>query len=73
MKLQIPNDVAIICFDDNDVFRLHLPGITVLQQPVEAIAKTAIQILMQQLGITKPTTKKNQVQLAANFIMRGST
>lgn len=73
MKLQIPNDVAIICFDDNDVFRLHLPGITVLQQPVEAIAKTAIQILMQQLGITKPSTKKNQVQLAANFIMRGST
>jgi len=69
----IPNDLALICFDDNDIFRLHLPGITVLQQPVEAIARTAIHILMHQLGNHKITLKKNQVQLAANFIIRGST
>lgn len=69
----IPTDLAVICFDDNDIFRLHLPGITVLQQPVESIARTAIHILMQQLGNNKVTIKKNQVQLAANFILREST
>jgi LacI family transcriptional regulator len=73
LRLNIPNDIALICFDDNDIFRLHLPGITVLQQPVEAIAKTAIHILMQQLGNHKTNLKKNQVQLAANFIIREST
>lgn len=71
--LTIPTDLAVVCFDDNDIFRLHLPGITVLQQPVEAIARTAIHILMQQLGNNKITIKKNQVQLAANFISREST
>lgn len=71
--LSIPTDLAVVCFDDNDIFRLHLPGITVLQQPVEAIARTAIHILMQQLGNNKVTIKKNQVQLAANFISRQST
>jgi LacI family transcriptional regulator len=73
LRLNIPKDLALICFDDNDIFRLHLPAITVLQQPVEAIAKTAIHILMQQLGNHKVTLKKNQVQLAANFIVREST
>lgn len=71
--LSIPSDLAVVCFDDNDIFRLHLPGITVLEQPVEAIARTAIHILMQQLGNNKVTIKKNQVQLAANFISREST
>lgn len=71
--LSIPHDLAVVCFDDNDIFRLHLPGITVLQQPVEAIARTAIHILMQQLGNNKIAIKKNQVQLAANFISREST
>jgi len=71
--LSIPKDLAVICFDDNDIFRLHLPGISVLQQPVEAIARTAIHILMQQLGNNKVAIKKNQVQLAANFIVREST
>lgn len=71
--LSIPKDLAVVCFDDNDIFRLHLPGITVLQQPVEAIARTAIHILMQQLGNSKVPVKKNQVQLAANLIVREST
>lgn len=73
LRLTIPTDLAVICFDDNDIFRLHLPGITVLQQPVESIARTAIHILMDQLGNNKVMIKKNQVQLAANFIMREST
>ncbi|MDF2189797.1 LacI family DNA-binding transcriptional regulator [Paraflavitalea sp. CAU 1676] len=73
ISLSIPKDLAVVCFDDNDIFRLHLPGITVLQQPVEAIARTAIHILMQQLGNSKVPVKKNQVQLAANLIVRQST
>lgn len=73
LGLTIPTDLAVVCFDDNDIFRLHLPGITVLQQPVDAIARTAIHILMQQLGNNKVPVKKNQVQLAANLIVRAST
>ncbi|WP_315824812.1 substrate-binding domain-containing protein [Paraflavitalea speifideaquila] len=63
LGLNIPKDLAVICFDDNDIFRLHLPGITVLQQPVEAIARTAIHILMQQLGNNKVAIKKIRYNL----------
>src|SRR5688500_10913714 len=53
LNLKIPSDIAMVCFDDHDIFRLYPPGISSVQQPVEAIAKTAIQLLMQQLGKDK--------------------
>lgn len=68
----IPKDLAMISFDDHDVFRLFPPGITIIEQPVEEIAKTAINLLMGQLGKNK-TTKKNKVQLPAKLVVRGTT
>jgi LacI family transcriptional regulator len=73
LKLQIPADIGIICFDDHDLFRLYPPGITVISQPVEAIAKTAVHLLLAQLSGGKEKNKKNQLRLAANVIVRGST
>ena len=71
--LRIPDDIAVICFDDHDIFRLYPPGITSIQQPIEEIAKTSVHMLMQQLGKSKPKSKKLQFALAANLIERGST
>lgn len=68
----IPGDVAMMSFDDHDVFRLFPPGITIIEQPVEEIAKTAINLLMSQLGKNKPS-KKNKVQLPARLVVRGTT
>jgi LacI family transcriptional regulator len=50
LNLTIPEDIAMVCFDDHEIFRLFSPAITSIQQPFEAIAKIAIQLLMQQLG-----------------------
>lgn len=73
LGLRIPDDLAMICFDDHDIFRLYPPGITVVQQPVEEIAKTAMSLLMQQLDKSKETiTKDNQVEVPGKFIARGS-
>jgi LacI family transcriptional regulator len=71
--LNIPDDIGVICFDDHDIFRLYPPGITSIQQPIEKIAKTSVQILMQQLGKFKTKSKKLQLALAAHLIERGST
>lgn len=71
--LRIPGDIGMICFDDDDLFRLYPPGITSIQQPVEEIAKTAIQLLMTQIANGKINIRKSQLQLAPNFIVRGST
>lgn len=72
MGLKIPGDLAMICFDDHDIFRLYPPGITVVQQPIEEIAKTAMSLLMQQLDKNRTSTKISQVQLPGRFIQRGS-
>jgi LacI family transcriptional regulator len=73
LNLSIPKDIAMICFDDHDLFRLYPPGITSIQQPIEAIAKTAIQLLMQQLAKNKMSLKSSQIHLPPHFIPRGST
>ena len=72
LGITIPKDIAMMSFDDHDVFRLFPPGITIIEQPVEEIAKTAINLLMIQLGKTK-ATKKNKVQLPAKLVIRGTT
>lgn len=72
LNMRIPEDLGILCFDDHDIFRLYPPGITVMQQPVEEIATTAVQLLMGQLGLTPNKNRQLQVQLAAKFIERGS-
>jgi len=71
--MKIPDDIAVICFDDHDIFRLYPPGITSIKQPITEIARTSVHMLMQQLGKFKMKSKKKQLKLAAHLIERGST
>lgn len=73
LSLSIPKDIAIVCFDDHEIFRLFSPAITSIQQPVEAIAKIAIQLLMQQLGKIESNEKISQVEVSPVFLLRNST
>ncbi|MBS1666738.1 MAG: LacI family DNA-binding transcriptional regulator [Bacteroidetes bacterium] len=67
---KIPEDLSVICFDDNYLFRLGAPGITVVSQPIKSIAKKAVEILMSQ--INQKQFKKEHVVLRTNMIERGS-
>lgn len=49
LELRIPDDLAVISYDDHDLFRLYTPAITVIAQPVESIAKNVIDILLEEL------------------------
>lgn len=73
LNLEVPGDIGILCFDDHDLFRLYTPGISVIAQPVEEIAKTAVQLLMAQLGKKGDQIKNFQVTYAAKIIAREST
>lgn len=73
LGLRMPDDIAVLCFDDHDIFRLYPPGITVIQQPIEEIARTAIQLLMHQLDKQNGSVqRKRQVMVPGKFIRRGS-
>lgn len=71
LKLKIPDDIAVLCFDDNILFQLHFPRITAVEQPVTEIANKATKILLGQLGLTKKL-KQEKLQLPAKLIVRES-
>ena len=71
LNLSIPKDIAVVCFDDLEIFNLYPPGITSIRQPVEEIAKTAMHILMQEMGYNIKVDKK-QVHLEPQMIERHS-
>jgi LacI family transcriptional regulator len=49
MKKRIPQDVAIVCFDDLDAFNFSHPPLTTVAQPVEQIGEESVKLLMKQI------------------------
>jgi LacI family transcriptional regulator len=74
LKLHIPNQLGIVSFDDNDMFRLLSPSITAIAQPVAAIAQDVISVLLERLqpDESTPQAPKNIV-LPTTLIVRESS
>ena len=72
LGLKLPDDLAMICFDDHDVFRLYPPGITCIRQPAEEIAKTALKLLMEQLG-KGSGGGETKIEISPGLVVRGTT
>jgi LacI family transcriptional regulator len=52
LQIQVPEQLAVLCFDDNDIFRLYTPTISVIRQPIEAIGQKAMGVLLDRLRHT---------------------
>ena len=50
LKMNVPGDVAVLCYADHLLFSLHDPAISVMRPPVEEMALHAIQLLIRQLS-----------------------
>lgn len=70
MNIRIPQDLAIVSFDDIDLFRLSCPTITAVAQPVEEIGEEAVNILMDEINGIPQNNK--QVVLPIKLIKRRS-
>lgn len=58
---KVPGDMGMICFDDNDLFRLGTPSVTVVAQPIDLIGREAVTSLLHQLknkGLGLPLSKR---------------
>ncbi|TGE22073.1 LacI family transcriptional regulator [Hymenobacter aquaticus] len=75
LQLAIPAKLAVVSYDDHDLFRLYTPAITVIAQPVESIAKNVIDILLHELQHpTDPAVDSTQgVVLPPALIIRKSS
>jgi LacI family fructose operon transcriptional repressor len=69
--LVIPDDLAVAGFDNERWTELVGPGITVIEQPVEMIGRTAMTMLLERLDT--PDAPIRKVVLSGRCIVRGST
>ena len=73
LKIRVPEQLAVLCFDDNDIFRLYTPSISVIRQPIEAIGQKAVSSLMERLRHSGEGTLTNApVTLEADLVKRES-
>jgi LacI family transcriptional regulator len=70
LEYKIPRDIAVISFDDCDVFSLFSPSITVISQPINEIADSTINLLLKRLNSS--TQKQQKTIIKTNMIFRNS-
>ncbi|WP_454899928.1 substrate-binding domain-containing protein, partial [Actinomyces sp.] len=52
--LSVPRDLSVIGFDGTETMRRALPHLATIRQPIEQIARAAVDILLGQMRGTLP-------------------
>ena len=50
LKIRIPEDIGIVCFDDINWFNATKPTITSIRQPLYQIGKNAIELILNRIN-----------------------
>jgi LacI family fructose operon transcriptional repressor len=69
--LNVPGDIALAGFDNNDWMEFVGDGLTVIEQPVEEIGRTAMTMLFDRFD--HPNGSARRVVLGGELIVRGSS
>ena len=73
MGIAIPDDLAVVGFDDNTHFNLFSPSITAVAQPIEEISEEVVKQLLDALSDEKESRKRRMVTLPVKLIVRNSS
>lgn len=49
LKMNVPEDIRVVCFDKSDVFDFLPVPVPYIQQPIQSIARMASRLLLEQL------------------------
>ncbi|MFD2101251.1 LacI family DNA-binding transcriptional regulator [Flagellimonas iocasae] len=71
LQLQVPNDIAVIVFDESEVFHFFYCPLTYVKQPLADLAKKAVTVLLNQ--IKDPGAKTDKVKLNAQLVIGNSS
>lgn len=73
LGMNIPADIAVIAFDDHDVFKIYNPSITAIAQPLDELAKQVFKTLLDKLESKVRLKDVSKVVIQPELILRGST
>lgn len=68
--LRVPEDLAIVCFDDFEWTGVIDPPLSVVQQPAYELGEKAARILLDRIG--NPDQQKMEYRLPARLVVRES-
>lgn len=68
--LRIPQDMAVIGYDDIELARYMTPPLTTVHQPKDELGELAIDVLIHR--IAQPGQKQQRMQLTPELVVRGS-
>ncbi|MEE1941298.1 LacI family DNA-binding transcriptional regulator [Streptomyces sp. TRM 70361] len=68
---RVPDDVAVVGFDDSIIARHTDPPLTSVRQPIEKIGRTITELLLQE--IEKPGSARHNVVLPTSLVVRDSS
>ncbi|MBL4677478.1 MAG: substrate-binding domain-containing protein [Mucilaginibacter sp.] len=73
LGLRVPNDVAVVSFDDYDVFKLYSPPVSAIAQPIEALADNVISLMLKKLDNNAGNNTTQKITLSTNLNIRESS
>lgn len=74
LELKIPQDVAVIGFDDHAFFKVFNPPITAVSQPMKNLSENLIDILFKKMNEEDDAKTENlKIVLAPELIIRRSS
>jgi LacI family transcriptional regulator len=69
--LEVPDDIALVCFDDIEYASRLYPFLTVMEQPAETFGTLSAQLLLERIERRAPD-RTRVVVLPAEFVVRRS-
>ncbi|MBE9663690.1 substrate-binding domain-containing protein [Mucilaginibacter myungsuensis] len=73
LGISVPDDLAVISFDDYDVFQLYTPPVTAIAQPIEEIADNVITLLLNKLNNKTSLADKQTIIVPTIMNVRASS
>ena len=68
---RIPEDVAVVGFDDSAGAKLSSPALSSVRQPIETMGREAVDILVHHMS--KPSAEPQQIVFGPELVIREST
>ncbi len=71
LNLKVPDDIAVVSFDEGEAFDFYYCPLTHVRQPLEEMGKAAVQSLSNR--IKNPSTPQQAICLSAEVVVRKSS
>ncbi len=71
LEIKVPDDLAIVCFDETDAVELFYSPLTFVKQPMQQMGSLAVQTLLKQ--IEKNDNQLHEIVLETTFVVNKSS